>query len=299
MHTKQTAPPGVMNNSRAVCPNCESGQMQTFYEVRNIPVHSVLLMSTPERALNYPQRDLRLGFCPCCGFIANTIFDPSVHEYSTSCEETQGFSPTFDAFARALAQRWVKQYRLEGKSILEIGCGKGEFLVMLVELGMRKGIGVDPAFVPERLSTPMASRLEFIQDLYSEKYLHLQADVICCRHTLEHIAPTLRFMSLLRRSIGNRGDVLLLFELPGAFRVLKDLAFWDIYYEHCSYFTTGSLARLFRRTGFDLLELKLEYADQYIVTVGRPSGPRRNGLLPGEDDLKAVAEEVARLRNIG
>src|ERR1700745_1014002 len=54
MHTKETAPPGVLNNNRDVCPNCESGQMQTFYEVRNIPVHSVLLMSTPERALNYP-----------------------------------------------------------------------------------------------------------------------------------------------------------------------------------------------------------------------------------------------------
>jgi SAM-dependent methyltransferase len=293
MHTAQTALHRHQNISQAICPSCGHEGMEVFYEVCNVPVHSVLLMSTRQQALNYPRRDLRLGFCPSCGFIANTIFDPSLHEYSTSYEETQGFSPTFDAFARALAQRWVKQYRLEGKSILEIGCGKGEFLVMLVELGLRKGIGIDPAFVPERLSTPMASRLEFIQDLYSEKYLHLQADVICCRHTLEHIAPTLRFMSLLRRSIGNRRDVLLLFELPGAFRVLKDLAFWDIYYEHCSYFTTGSLARLFRRTGFDLLELKLEYADQYIVTVGRPSGPRRNGLLPGEDDLKAVAEEVA------
>jgi C-methyltransferase C-terminal domain len=85
---------------------------------------------------------------------------------------------------------------------------------------------------------------------------------------------------------------LVLFELPATFRVLKELAFWDIYYEHCSYFTTGSLARLFRGTGFDLLELELEYDDQYIVTVGKPSASSRNALFPGEDDLKAVAEEV-------
>src|SRR6185436_3729008 len=151
----------------ALCPNCQQGQMQSFYEVRNIPVHSVLLMPTRERALNYPRRDLRLGFCPRCGFVGNILFDPSVHEYSTSCEESQGFSPTFNAFARSLAKRWVEEYRLHGKSVLEIGCGKGEFLVQLVELGMGRGIGIDPAFVPERLNTPAAPRLEFIQDLYS------------------------------------------------------------------------------------------------------------------------------------
>jgi hypothetical protein len=87
----------------AICPACEQGVMQVFYEVRNIPVHSVLLMPTREMALNYRRRDLRLGFCSWCGFISNTSFDPSVHEYGVSCEETQGFSPTFNAFARDLA----------------------------------------------------------------------------------------------------------------------------------------------------------------------------------------------------
>ena len=271
--------------------------MQTFYEVRNIPVHSVLLMPTRERALTYPRRDLRLGFCPACGFIANTIFDPRVHEYSTSCEESQGCSPTFNAFARALAKRWVEQYHLQGKSVLEIGCGKGEFLVLLVELGMAKGIGIDPAFVPERLSTPVASRLEFIQDLYSEKYAQSRcsrADVICCRHTLEHIAPTGSFLRMIRRTIGDRAETLLLFELPDVFRVLREAAFWDIYYEHCSYFTTGSLARLFRRAGFDLLELELEYDGQYIVIAGRPAGAPAAPSFPGENDLESVTAEVAR-----
>jgi SAM-dependent methyltransferase len=268
--------------------------MQAFYEVRNIPVHSVLLMPTRERALNYPRRDLRLGFCPQCGFVSNIIFDPKVHEYSTSCEESQGFSPTFNAFARNLARRWVEQYQLQGKSVLEIGCGKGEFLVSLVENGMGRGIGIDPAFIPERLDTPVASRLEFIQDLYSEKYTHLRADVICCRHTLEHISPTSNFMSMIRRTIGDRPDTLMLFELPDVMRVLREAAFWDIYYEHCSYFTTGSLARLFRRTGFDLLELELEYDGQYIVIAGKPSGAQIQVSFSGENDLESVTAEVAQ-----
>ena len=281
-------------SEHAACPNCTRGRMQAFYEVRNIPVHSVLLMPTRERALNYPRRDLKLGFCPVCGFVANIIFDPAVHEYSTSCEESQGCSPTFNAFARSLAKRWVEQYNLKGKSVLEIGCGKGEFLVQMVEEGMAKGIGIDPAFVPERLKISEPSRFEFIQDLYSEKYAHLQADVICCRHTLEHIAPTAHFMQMIRRTIGDRRDTLILFELPDVFRVLTEAAFWDIYYEHCSYFTTGSLARLFRQTGFDLLELDLEYDRQYIVIAGTPASSQDEGSFSPEDDLEAVTNEVAR-----
>lgn len=281
------------NPQTCLCPNCETGRMSAFYEVKNIPVHSVLLMPTRERALGYPRRDLKLGFCPECGFISNVVFDPAVHEYSTSCEESQGFSPTFNAFAKALAHRWVQQYGLVGKSVLEIGCGKGEFLALLVEMGMGKGIGIDPAFIPERLQTPVASRLEFIQDLYNERYTHLTADVVCCRHTLEHISPTSEFMRTVRRTIGNRPETLLLFELPDVHRVLREAAFWDIYYEHCSYFTTGSLARLFRRHGFDLLELELEYDGQYIVIAGRPAKPAGQAVLHGESDLATITAEVA------
>ena len=275
------------------CPNCLRPGMEAFHEVKNIPVHSVLLMPTRERALGYPRGNLKLGFCGGCGFVGNMLFDPTVHEYSTQCEESQGFSPTFNKFAKDLAKRWVEQYKLEGKSVLEIGCGKGEFLALLVELGMSKGIGIDPAYIPGRLNSTAMNRLEFIQDLYSEEYTHLEADVICCRHTLEHIAPTHGFMSMIRRTIGDRPETLILFELPDVYRVLKEAAFWDIYYEHCTYFTTGSLARLFRSTGFDVLELGLDFDDQYILLVAKPTDRPTQSNLPLEKDLEKVRVEVA------
>ena len=67
-----------------------------------------------------------------------------------------------------------------------------------------------------------------------------------CRHTLEHIAPTGRFLRTIRNVIGDRSDTVVLFELPDAVRILREGAFWDINYEHCSYFSPGSLSRLFR-----------------------------------------------------
>src|SRR5579862_466257 len=125
---KATSPAVDPEIAPTPCPNCFKGGVKLFYSVDNIPVHSTLQMATPEAAVNYPRGQLRLGFCPSCGFVHNTVFDTGVHEYSSNCEESQGFSPTFNAFAKKLAQRWIDRYNLREKEILEIGCGKGEFL---------------------------------------------------------------------------------------------------------------------------------------------------------------------------
>ena len=282
----------------ARCASCGSRGLATFYEVRDVPVHSVLLMPTREKALAYPRGDVRLGLCQTCGFVANTAFDPDVHEYSTEYEETQGFSPTFNAFADRLAQRMVTEYDIRGKTVLEIGCGKGEFLTRLVELGGNRGIGIDPAIVPARLPPEQADRTRWIQDFYSEAHADLQADFVCCRHTLEHIAPVRDFLGLLRRTIGERSDTLVLFELPETLRVLAEGAFWDVYYEHCSYFTPGSLARLFRASGFELAELSLDYDDQYLLVVARPAQAPTAPALPLEDDLERTHSLAARFERL-
>lgn len=280
----------------ARCFSCASENLSIFYEVENIPVHSVLLMPTREKALSYPRGDLRLGFCSACGFVQNTAFDASVHEYSPSYEETQGFSPTFNKFARELAQAWVDRYQLRNKRILEIGCGKGEFLVLMSELGPNSGIGIDPGYVPERTQSEARERIDFIRDFYSEKYAHLQADFICCRHTLEHIQPTLDFMRRIRRSIGDRRDTIIGFELPDVARVLKELAFWDLYYEHCSYFSLGSLARLFRASGFEILELETGFAGQYLILDARIANGRPGRRFECEKDLADLAADVETFR---
>ncbi len=281
-----------IHDENEICQNCHTRGLDIFYEVHNIPVHSCILMQTREKATSYPKSHLRLGFCPKCGFVANTRFEIEHNEYSTQYEETQGFSGTFNAFAKTLAQRVIDKYDLHQKTILEIGCGKGEFLALMCELGDNKGIGVDPAYVPERNPDKTASKIEFIQDLYDESYAHLQADVICCRHTLEHIAPTYDFMKTLRKTIGDRKEILVFFELPDVMRVLKEGAFWDIYYEHCTYFTAGSLARVFRAAGFDVDDLYLDYDGQYIIVTAYPVDEDTVPAIDIENDLSEATQAV-------
>lgn len=252
------------------CPNCLAGEMKVFYEVPGVPVHSVLLMPTREAAVSFPKRDIALGFCRRCGFIGNTVFDPTVHNYSGQYEETQGFSPTFQVFHKRLARRLIDDYDLRGKTVVEIGCGKGEFLTLLCEMGQNRGIGFDPAFVAERNPTGAGVGVRFVVDFYSEKYMNVSADFFCCKMTLEHIPNTAEFVGMVRRAIGDRPESLVFFQIPDMHRVLRDLAFWDIYYEHCSYFTAPSLIWLFEQAGFAVEKVWTDYDDQYLMITARP-----------------------------
>ncbi len=275
----------------AACPSCGEGGLTVFHEQEGIPVHSCRLVATRAEALAFPRGDLRLVFCDACGFIANAAFDGSQQDYGLAYEETQGFSPTFREFAHDLAQRWVERYDLHGKSLIEIGSGKGEFLITMCELGGNTGTGIDPAFVEERVDSDAAERIRFVKALYDASWGPLDADAVICRHTLEHIAGVGEFMRNIRSGIGHR-DVAVLFDLPDVVRVLRDAAFWDVYYEHCSYFSPGSLARLFRREGFEILRLERDYDDQYLVVEARPVDGHGTAIQPLEESVESLAADV-------
>ncbi|MFT5316661.1 MAG: hypothetical protein ACI9UK_002507, partial [Candidatus Krumholzibacteriia bacterium] len=129
------------NENGIVCPNCQDGTMEIFHSAKSVPTNSCILLSSREEAMAYPTGDITLGFCNDCGFVSNTSFDPKLTEYSGRYEETQGFSPTFQKFHQALADRVIEEFKLDGRDILEIGCGKGEFLLLLCAGGRNRGVG--------------------------------------------------------------------------------------------------------------------------------------------------------------
>ncbi|MFY9974054.1 MAG: class I SAM-dependent methyltransferase [Chromatiaceae bacterium] len=275
------------------CPSCGTPGMAVFHEAPAVPTNSCILMETREEALTYPRGAIRLGFCHSCGFISNLAFEPALTEYSGRYEETQGFSPTFNAFHRALAERLIERYDLHGKDIVEIGCGKGEFLMLLCELGGNRGVGFDPGVRHERIQGPAAESVRFVPDFYSEAHAEVQGDFFACKMTLEHIAPTGDFVRTVRNAIGERAGTLVFFQIPETTRILESCAFEDIYYEHCSYFTPGSLARLFRRSGFEVLGLSTEYQGQYLTIEARAAPePVDQTPLPEEQDLGRVRDLV-------
>ncbi len=271
------------------CPSCDSEHIESFFTIKNAPIYSIVTVKSKEEALAVPRKDIELGFCHDCGFIFNRLFDTTINYFTGGYEDQQGFSNTFMNYLTGISEELIEKYDLKGKTALEIGCGKGDFINLLTELTGGKGIGIDPAYVEGRQNNP---NLKFYKEFYAKRHGSLPADIICCRHTLEHIHGTEEFLRLLRSSLGNKTESVVFFEIPQIKRILEIPAFWDIYYEHCTYFSPGSLARVFRKTGFEILDLKLVYDDQYVLIEAKPSLTRSHRKFEIEESVEDLKELV-------
>ncbi|SFR38895.1 C-methyltransferase C-terminal domain-containing protein [Yoonia tamlensis] len=254
--------------STGAIPSCKAcgGELgPVFYAASAVPVHACLLLDTAADALAVSRGDVQLATCQSCGTITNLRFDKRWSAYSPEYEDQQAFSPTFNSFAGRLAQDLVQRHRLEGEAVIDIGCSKGDFLTLMCNAGAARGIGIDPSVVEGRVVPPKHGQLDLIEAFYADEHLDLPAKLISNRHTLEHIIDVHEMLGRMHRHAVKAGGAITFIEVPSMTRVLRDMAFEDIYYEHCSYFTPGALARALRQAGFGVQRLWLDYGDQYLL----------------------------------
>ncbi len=275
-----------------ICPSCNTPGMEVFYKAKSVPINSCLMFSSQQEAVAFPRGDVVLGFCKSCGFISNLAFDPSKVDYASLAPEEQGFSGTFNAYAQRLVAHLIDTYDLHNKHVSEIGCGRGDFLALLCELGNNYGVGIDPSTVSGGVQSKALDRMMFIRDYFSERYAKYLGDFVCCRHTLEHIPNTAQFVNSVRTSIG-ANNTPVFFEVPDIGRILNEVAFWDIYYEHCSYFNLKSLGQLFRFCNFEVTNLVKDYFDQYLLIEAKPVTEPSNKVFDKEESVEETAKMVA------
>ncbi|MGR9115419.1 MAG: class I SAM-dependent methyltransferase [Gammaproteobacteria bacterium] len=258
-------------NIQKQCPVCDSNATSLCIRLAEVPIYCNVLYPFRESALTAPKGDISLMFCQDCGHLFNGTFDAQKIAYSAEYDNSLHYSGRFREYAESLARDLVERYDLHGKKIVEIACGKGDFLADLCQLGQNLGYGFDPSYEPNRQDGEAVRNMTIVQDYYSERYANLEADLVCCRHALEHIEKPKAFLNVVRTAVTANKGTALYFEVPNSLYTLKDMGIWDIIYEHCGYFCQNSLARVFIESGFSVQRLNDSFGGQFLSIETTPA----------------------------
>ena len=228
-------------------------------------------------------------FCRGCSHVFNAAFEQDRIGYTQSYDASLQFSPRFLAFSDALAERLSRTYALAGKTVVDVGCGKGHFLEQLCVTGGAQGVGFDKSFEANRGEAVPGVR--FVNDWFDEAYSDLHPDLLCCRHVLEHIAEPVAFLRMLCAHPGVRSETVFYFEVPNALYTLRDLGIWDLIYEHVSYFTQPSLRAAFETAGFEVLDAGTAFGEQYLYIEAKRGSPRAPTLSSEAGEIEPLMQD--------
>ena len=276
------------------CPICASGSLNEFLRRDQVPIQQNFLMSDQASAVAIARGTLALTVCEACGFVFNRAFDPTMRIYGEGYENTQACSPSFNEHLDRLVDLLVNQRNVRDCVAAEVGCGNGVFLRKLVgypAAGIR-GYGFDPSYAGPAVE--FNGRLQFIKRYYDEDCAEIKADVVICRHVIEHVPWPLELLQRIKKSLVHSPAARIFFETPCVEWILRNQVIWDFFYEHCSYFTADSLTAAFEIAGFQVRSVDHVFGDQYLWLEAVPSSTSRSsGELDG--DLAALTAEFARV----
>ena len=278
------------SGAATACPACAGADGVAFWRAERVPALCHGLCDSRAAALNVRRGTIELTLCRDCGLVYNRAFDPTRLSYSGQYENALHFSPRFRQYADGLAEHLVTTRGVRGGRVMEIGCGDGYFLERLCRLGGNQGLGLDPAHDVQRSALNDDVDVRIVASPFDAQMVSaFPADLICCRHVLEHLEDPLTLLRTLRAALDGREQTMVYFEVPNLLHTLERMGIWDLIYEHCVHFTPATLRRLFRMAGFEAIDSGDAYGRQFawieaVPARGEPTEGDR--ALPGQlEDL--------------
>jgi len=257
--------------SRERCPVCDSVDIAVVFERRSVPVNQNIVFSNERDAATIAMRDIELVHCAECDFVFNGAFDEAAVMYDERYDNAQLTSPTYAKYIGELVAYMLDTCGLRDARVIEVGCGKGEFLGQLVSsAGSRvTGYGFDPSYTGPRET--LGGRLVIEQMMFGPAVKHLHADALLSRHVIEHIPDPRAFLTSIVGAVEDMPAVRFFLETPSIDWILEQSAFWDIFYEHCNYWSARSMRALFEGSGLAVDGVRTIWRDQFLWVEGHAS----------------------------
>jgi SAM-dependent methyltransferase len=166
-----------------------------------------------------------------------------------------------------MAARILERLGEAGGLVVEVGCGQGGFLKRLVGMGSTgriSGVGFDPSFRGN--AGPAGADVICYANTFSRATLNLlptEPDVLLARHVIEHVPDPVGFLRSCVDALPAGRSVSLFLETPSMEWILENIAFFDVFYEHCSYFSKSALIVAASMGGLCVRSVQRVFGGQY------------------------------------
>ena len=224
----------------------------------------------PKAAQNFPRRedletekgeDLSVSQCTSCGLIQ---LENKPVSYYKEVIRAAAFSEEMQDFRVNQFEKFVDKHSLHGKKVVEIGCGKGEFLSLMKKAGV-DAYGIE--YSDESVDYCRKNDLK-VEKLYLEgeddKISGHPFDCFFIMNFFEHLQDPNATLKSLYNNLSDSGVGLI--EVPNFDMILRNDLFSEFINDHLFYFTKETLTRVLELNGFEIIECKEVWYD-YIISA--------------------------------
>lgn len=237
-----------------------------------------------------------LEVCQCsgCGLVQ---LNNSPVPYYKEVIRAAAFSEEMKNFRMKQFAGFVRKYSLKGKKIIEIGCGRGEYLSLMRQFGV-DAYGLEHSVESVKYCDKSELKVSkgFIQNSI-DKLNFAPFSAFFILNFLEHL-PDLN--STLRGIYNNLVDAAVgLVEVPNFDMILRKKLFSEFICDHLFYFTKESLCEVLRLNGFEIIECNEIWHD-YIISavVGKREKLDISHFYKYQEKIKNEIEEyISRFRD--
>lgn len=224
----------------------------------------------PAAAQNLPDRkalpvdkgvSLEVYQCSGCGLVQ---LNNEPVPYYREVIRASAISPEMAAFRLEQFTDFVGKYSLKGKKIIEIGCGRGEYLSIMQQTGVRaSGLEASAEAVAQCAKQGLKAVQGFGHD--NDRIADAPFDAFYMLNFLEHLPEP---NSSLRGIIQNlAADAVGLVEVPNFDMILRRKLFSEFIGDHLSYFTGETLKTALQLNGFDVIACHEVWHDYSLSAV--------------------------------
>lgn len=226
---------------------------------------------------------LNLHQCETCGLVQ---FDCEPVAYYKDVIRSGGFSTTMVNLRKRQYRHFIDVCKLEGKKLIEVGCGQGEFLSVLSEFPV-EAFGIEHRESLVRLAEEKG--LSVWKQFAGEGEVLAPADGsvkgpfdgFLSFNYLEHQPEPVKMLRCIWNNLKDDGVGLI--TVPSLEYILQYDGYYELIRDHLAYYTFDTLTFAAEEAGFEVLEREMVNRDTLSVIVrkraavngGVPAGDRR------------------------